>query len=215
MISSETMNKARVFVPSWNVIARVVDHKIWNLAFLFFVLMPVIALFMKEIPEQVSVKINEKDYVLHLELPFKWWVLYFSALFISIAKGVYLAFSPAFIKDFQDYDDFIKSGRSGGFLQKTLYELIPFWKRKNSSSLDDYVGKFDERIHFLNKSGVNMALGSELWGSEIKQSFWLVYDICNFSRVIPRLISVLFIGLAALAFAYIMIDKILLVLAII
>ncbi|MGR5382304.1 hypothetical protein [Vibrio harveyi] len=215
MISSETMNKVRVFVPSWNVIARVVDHKIWNLAFLFFVLMPVVALFMKEIPDQVSVKINEKDYVLHLELPFKWWVLYFSALFISIAKGVYLAFSPAFIREFQDYDDFIKSGRKGGFLQKTLYELIPFWKRKKSSSLDDYVGNFDERIHFLNKSGVNMALGAELWGSEIIQSFWLVYDICNFSRVIPRLICVLLIGLAALAFAYIMIDKILLVLAII
>ncbi|WP_210447696.1 hypothetical protein [Vibrio crassostreae] len=215
MIISEVISKLRVLVPSWNVIAKIVDHKIWNLAFLFFVLMPIIALFMKEIPEQVSVKINETVYVFNLALPFKWWVLYFSALFISIAKGIYVAFSPAFLKDFKDYDEFIKSGRKGSYLEKTIYELVPFWQRRKKNPLESYIEKFDDSIHYLNESGVKMALGSDLWGSEIKQSFWLVHDVCNFSRVMPRLVCVLLICLSALSFGYITIDKVLLVMAII
>lgn len=215
MKCNDFVRKMRLYIPSWVIIARVIDHKVWNVAFLFFILMPIIALFMKEVPEQILISINGVNYIFHAALPFKWWELYFSALFISIAKGFYIAFSPDFIKEFNDYEDYEKSGRKGGYLEKTLYDLIPFWRHKKPGALDSYVSKFDERIHFLNKSGVDCALGSDLWGNDLKTSFWLVYDVANYSRMLPRVICVAFIAASALFFADLSIDKVLLVLEII
>ncbi|EMH3447827.1 hypothetical protein [Vibrio harveyi] len=206
-------NAIRSWVPNWNSIAKIVDHKIWNLAFLFFVLMPIIALFMKDIPDQISISFNEELYTFNMALPFKWWVLYFSALAISIAKIIYSAFSPPFLKEYTDFEDFKKSGRNGGYLQKVAYELVPFWSKKGGIS--PYIKKFDNRIHTLNESGVEHALGANLWGSKTEPSFWLVYDVANYSRVIPRTLCVFCIAFSAIAFVYISIDKIRLVLSII
>ena len=177
--------------------------------------MPIFALFMKDIPDQISIKIDNAEYTLNIALPFKWWVLYFSALFISVAKGVYIAFSPQFIKEFRDYEEFVTSGRKGGFLQKVVFELIPVWKRGKKNSIDDYAEKFHPDIHNLNPIGVKNALTQDIWNSELKPSFWLIHDMANYSRVYPRFICMFFIILSALSFAYITIDKILLVLSII
>jgi hypothetical protein len=197
--------------PSWEKIGSLVDHKIWNVAFLFFIFMPVFALFLKEIPSEVIIEVNNYSYTLNFGLPFPWWLLYFAALFVSLSKAIYVIFSPSFIKQYPDFQDFNLSGRGGGDLQKTLYNLVPFWQRKQKNSLSSYVNSFDEHIHFLNSSGIKNILQNQIWGST-EESFWLVYDIANFSRTYFRLLCSISLMLAGGCFLLVIFKKIITVL---
>jgi hypothetical protein len=138
-------------------------------------------------------------------------LLYFAALFVSLSKAIYVIFSPSFIKQYPDFQDFNLSGRGGGYLQKTLYNLVPFWQRKQKNSLSSYVNSFDEHIHFLNSSGIKNILQNQIWGST-EESFWLVYDIANFSRTYFRLLCSISLMLAGGCFLLVIFKKIITVL---
>jgi hypothetical protein len=176
--------------------------------------MPIIANFMQNFPPSVEISIENINVTLEIGLPFNWKALYFSALMISLAKGLHFLLSPEFIRQYQDYEDFKVSGRGGGYLQKTLYGLVPFWAKKTNNTLNDYVSNFDERIHFLNSSGIRSILQNEIWGAS-DQSFWLVYDVANYSKTYVRLICTIAIFIAVLLFSLVVIQKIYAVISII
>jgi len=194
-------------VPSWEQLGNIIDHRVWNVAFLFFVLMPVIAFFFQHLPKEIDVKIGNNEYTLSLGFPFPWWLLYFSALFISLAKALYFVFSPPFIKKFPDYEYFSCSGRGGGYLQKILHELIPFWERSNKDSLNKYIQGFDEKIHLLNSSGIKHIIQNEIWSAG-DSSFWLVHDLANFCKTYLRLFCTISIILAGVCFGAVVAIKI-------
>lgn len=194
-------------VWSWSRIGGVVEHRIWNIAFVFFILMPIIAHAMRHFPPLLEVYIGNTKIVLELGLPFSWWALYFSALFISLAKAFHFLLCPHFVRQYSDYEDFKRSGRGGGYLQKTLFDLLPFWKKTRKDALSAYVSEFHHYVHFLNSDGVRNVLRSDIW-SATDQSFWLVHDIANHSKPYIRLACVVSIVLAALLFIVVVAQKI-------
>lgn len=194
-------------VPSWSHIGGIVEHRIWNIAFVFFVVMPIAAHALRHFPSSLEVHIGNTSAILEFGLPFSWWALYFSALFISLAKALHFLVSPRFIRQYPDYEDFKRSGRGGGYLQKTLFELIPFWKKSAKNSLNTYVSEFDQNVHFLNSDGIRNVLQSDIWAAT-DQSFWLVHDIANHSKTYARLVCVAAISLAALLFIVVVVQKV-------
>jgi hypothetical protein len=63
--------------PSWEKIGSLVDHKIWNVAFLFFIFMPVFALFLKEIPSEVIIEVNNYSSISLVALIFRSAICFF------------------------------------------------------------------------------------------------------------------------------------------
>jgi len=172
---------------------RVGKVKLLKSSFIIFLILPIVA---KSI----------ETYEISMEIPFSWLMLYYSTLFISLGIFFYAIFCPDIVKRFNNYEDFMKSGRGGSYLN---IQLSMFYSKKinDQHKLAEYLSAEYKFAHFKNESGIKNIIDSDIWNGD-KDSFWFVHDCLNYSRQYIRLLCNIFYGIGFILLAIVLTEKI-------
>jgi len=80
---------------------------------------PFLANALAKVTDEADLTVFGHHFHLVLKLPFSWECFFFSALFFSLGTALYVLFCPRLIKEFDDFGQYYRSGRSQD-------ELIPY-----------------------------------------------------------------------------------------
>ena len=161
-------------IPKWQDLRRLGTNRFLKSAYFWLLFVPVAANLLANVNGLLSFKIFDAEILIRTGLPFSWQVLFFSALFTSFANVIFSLFCPPVIKEFDTYDDFLKTGR--GFPQITDY-LVKILKK---SSEDWIRGKWSQ----LNRLGESYFIGVPKgwdWPVDAEREFSQRDLIVNFS----------------------------------
>lgn len=87
--------------------------------------MPVLAKLLEHIQSPLVITVFGSNFSLSLELPFSWYLFYFSALFFALGVLLYVAFCPRLISEFANFHEFIDRGGEGFRLEEEMEKAIP------------------------------------------------------------------------------------------
>jgi hypothetical protein len=91
--------------------------------FLFFV--PALAKILSDMPESIRVPLTGYELVLHLQLPFSWIILFFSALFILIGNTIFYMYCPPIVRKYESFSAYTAAGRSSLDLVRYIQDVVP------------------------------------------------------------------------------------------
>lgn len=87
----------------------------------WFAIVPIAAKLLSKLPKQIKFT---DEYILTLELPFKWECLWLSSLFFMIAYFLYLIFCPTFVKKYFSLKNYLEYEHSPRWLPWEAKELL-------------------------------------------------------------------------------------------
>ncbi len=91
----------------------------------WFSLVPILYLLIKDIPKEVTIAIGMKSYTLNFELPFSWEILWVSSFCYVLALLTYLIRVPTFIKRYPSYAEYKSHTHSPRWI---IWEMKSFVK---------------------------------------------------------------------------------------
>ena len=109
---------------------------------------PFLANALAKLSDEADITVFGHRFHLVLKLPFSWECFFFSALFFSAASAIYLLFCPRLIKDFDDFGQYYRSGRSND-------ELRPYGRNIGVANEQQYLStsmneEWRRRVSFWN-----------------------------------------------------------------
>lgn len=136
----------------------------------WFALVPVFAKILEKLPKEIIIPMKDFYYILNLELPFKWQILWFSSLCFITAFILYKIFVPVYITKYfslKYYKEFEHSPRW----------LV--WEAKNLINSKTDLSKFVNRMvekKYISKSNYNNEKESKV---EVKENQTILYFSYN------------------------------------
>jgi hypothetical protein len=112
------------FVPKWSSLRGLGNNRLLRTSYFWLVFVPITVKVFENAESIVNISLFGDVYTLHIELPFSWAILFYSAVLTSGANLIYSVSCPSIIKDFQTYDEFGKQGRGQGQLMKEFTKAI-------------------------------------------------------------------------------------------
>ncbi|WP_277015332.1 hypothetical protein [Flavobacterium lindanitolerans] len=107
----------------------------------WFAIVPIFAKISESLPKKIHIPVNkELNYTIHLELPFKWEILWFSSLCFVIAYILYLIFRPNFISKYFSLKYYLEFEHSPRWIVWETQKLI-----KSSTDLDKFVKRMSDK----------------------------------------------------------------------
>ncbi len=188
------IKKANIFIDkyyNWEELSKIGNLKLLNSTYYFFVLIPIVVNILKGIEKNAKIIAFSEEYGITIGLPFSWQKLYFSSIAFVIGKLIYLYYCPKLIKDYENFDEFAKTGKSMFYIndlaigdikfQKTV--KINFGEKEINSNPDlqipNHVQFNNSRAYFKNKFLIARILTALLFGAGIVllvnvmfQKFW-------------------------------------------
>lgn len=95
------------------------SHKAVTSMYIWLGVVPFLANALAKVSDEADLTVFGHRFHLVLKLPFSWECFFFSALFFSLGTALYVVFCPRVIKEFDDFGQYYRSGRSQD-------ELIPY-----------------------------------------------------------------------------------------
>ena len=146
-------------VFSWENINNLGRLKIFRIAMILFVLLPIAVKIFGHIPDKINILGFKESIPITMKLPFNWIVLYFASLSITLGSIIYNLYCPIIIKRYPDYYEFSRSGMTNSFLYKELKKCIP--KNERKKNLSDIVRSIlSEEVHGLSVAADKVEIDS-------------------------------------------------------
>lgn len=92
----------------WGSLRSLGNSRLIRTSFLWFILVPVVARLLENLPESVTVAVFNIELKIPFCLPFRWTYFYFMSVSFALAQAVYLLQCPAIIKNYNKFVDFRK-----------------------------------------------------------------------------------------------------------
>jgi hypothetical protein len=86
----------------WTSLRTILDNKVVASTSVWIFLLPIMISFTQAFPNHLNIfPFNSRDPLrLSLQLPYNWYLLYFSALFFALARFIYILFCPSFLRQY-------------------------------------------------------------------------------------------------------------------
>lgn len=123
----------------WSMISRLGKNKVINQAYIYLIIVPILAKFLSRINNPLIFSLGEEDLHFVFELPFAWKLFYFSAIIFTIASALYSWWAPKVIVENESFGEFMR-------------------QRKNFTHLIDYLANLGITKKFVSFSGLNEGL---------------------------------------------------------
>jgi hypothetical protein len=117
------VSKTLTSIPRWSALRALGANRLFRLAPLWFVLVPLAAkaiLFLNEQGESLPPLFRFHQ----IELPFSWQVFFYSAAFVSLGNVVYSMRCPRIVRNYLDYTQFKTEGRGDTEILSDLRTLV-------------------------------------------------------------------------------------------
>lgn len=108
---------------TWTLIDKLGKSNIGKTSYIFVLVVPIIVKLFENLQYPVSIDVGGYDLKLNMELPFKWYILYFGGIFIALGSVLYQIYCPRLIKNFKNFGDFVEAGESDFYLFQTAREV--------------------------------------------------------------------------------------------
>lgn len=103
-------HKIEYFTPDWRVISRIFNVKFFSRIYVWILVVPMIAWFIKDFPEFIYIKIAENELKIEFSLPFNWFLMYLGGVLFLFCQIVFIMFCPVFIREYRSAGDAIDKG---------------------------------------------------------------------------------------------------------
>jgi hypothetical protein len=114
----------------------------------WFALVPIFAKLSEYLPKEIKIQLSQNDsYIINLELPFKWEILWVSSLSFVIAYLLYLIFAPTFVKRYFSLKDYKEYEHSPRWIVWESQKLI----KSKYVDIDKFVGRMAKK-EYVKKS---------------------------------------------------------------
>jgi hypothetical protein len=182
------LNYLKSKILLWSRLRHFGDNQILRSSYFWIAFVPLVAKILRYV-NSVNIEFYKQIIKLDLELPFSWQLFFWGALSTSIANIIYAINCPNFIKKFDDYSGFEKSGRSD---QQLLNEFaIVFSERyyqKGEKSAEttffDFKDQFCDNHYQTDKDAfeessydtVQYIPKLRIKKDSLKDAFWFFYN---------------------------------------
>lgn len=150
-------NIMRDKILSWQWFRDFFNITIFKYFVTWFALVPIFAKLSKYLPKEIVLQLNPvKSYIINLELPFKWEILWVSSLSFVIAYILYLIFSPIFVKRYFSLKYYKEYEHSPRWIVREAQKLVNSWFVDLDKFLErmiekGYIYKIEDSDNFENK----------------------------------------------------------------
>lgn len=141
-----------------NLYKKTSTHWQWNRDFFnitvfkylvtWFAIVPIAAKILSKLPKEIKFT---NDYILTLELPFKWECLWLSSFFFMIAYFLYLIFCPPFVKKYFSLKNYLEYEHSPRWLPWEAKELLA-----EKSVIPDFIIRMESK-GYIKQSKINVS----------------------------------------------------------
>jgi hypothetical protein len=213
------------WIPSWYSYNRLGKSKIIQSSYIWSFIVPIVAKLLSKINTDIIIKIFDVSIPLSFCLPFSWKIFYFSSISFAIASIVYKLKCPAFIKEYNSFQDFDNEGKTESQVRESLRRLI-FPNGVSGKSKDiipknaigtarcfveDFLDKPANDLQQKNPKENKLKTGliidddpiktyfslatQKIDKNKVANAFWFVQGYANRSNLLARMICGLFYGI--------------------
>jgi hypothetical protein len=158
-------------IPHWQVYKPFFNPLVAKLLVPWFALLPILLNFLHEVPRKVPI-LSEPTAFLTLALPFKWWLLWWSSFFYTLAIVVFGFRCPGFVKRYPDYSKYVEMRHSPRWIASELFYAVP--------KLGESKTKLFERLVTKQLASVADPSDANLAGSRLVEtsdtSYWFDHN---------------------------------------
>lgn len=112
--------------PKWLELKSILENKAIKTSYTWIFLIPIIVRITSGFPEKLLIGGLSLDpgLELHLSLPFKWYLLYFSALFFGASYLVFLFFAPEFLRNYSNPGQAVSDGLTVQYVRDKAADFL-------------------------------------------------------------------------------------------
>ncbi|MDM8540005.1 hypothetical protein QUF90_02855 [Desulfococcaceae bacterium HSG9] len=133
-----------IFNQRWSQLNSFGKSKILNSSYFWLFFVPIAAKLLVKV-DDISIDLFYSKLEICLELPFSWKLFYFSSICFSVASFIYNLKCPKLIKEFNDFNQYGITGRSGIQLKEFIFQII-----KDENEIDNYLKYLNEKTDVRN-----------------------------------------------------------------
>lgn len=188
-------------------------------SYYYIVIVPVLAKALEKIKSPVSFIFGDNEFLINIDLPFSWYCFYFGAVAIAIGSLLYQLFCPEIIKNYKNYGEFMASGESDAYLDRTVrkYEISSlYFKFIGQAYIEE---KIKETVEIPSMSRRELPVVKERerivdykhnikYQEDRKNMFNELYDNVKLSNKAIRLTSFSLYMIGFSAFGYVILQNI-------
>lgn len=145
---------------SWLSLRKYGQSSIIRSSVIWLFLVPITAKFLQQLESPLQWRIFGQDHVVHLDLPFSWYALYFAAVFFAAASGVYSVFCPRIIKEFPTFMAFYQAGNGARALNELISDAL--------ANDDQVIAEVTQTLNKVSKDSSFIAAGD---GKILKKAY--------------------------------------------
>ncbi|MFG6584799.1 MULTISPECIES: hypothetical protein [unclassified Sulfitobacter] len=121
---------------SWSTLRSVLDAKAVRAASLWLVLVPILITFSSELPDRYYANPfgGKEDVPFVLNIPFNWYLLYFSAASFGLGRLIYVAYCPEFIRKYGSSASAASDGVTAELVRDYASDYLSSIKKVNRMS---------------------------------------------------------------------------------
>ena len=172
----------------WSNLRAIANSKIVNSSAIWLIVVPLGAKVLEGVNDVVTFKVFSQSISLNTSLPFSWQLLFFAAIFFTIAGIMYAVFCPELVKQYPGYTKFQEDGNSRMQIMHALRKVT--WNLKRQIPKEEYMPHLLTYFQTYTKySGItaeeirsnSFDLFDEVTSNEGKNSnaFYYVHEISN------------------------------------
>ena len=172
----------------WSNLRAIANSKVVKSSAIWLILVPLAAKVLESIDEVVTFKIFSQTIRLNTSLPFSWQLLFFAAVFFTLAGIIYAAFCPELVKQYSSYTKFQEDGNSRMQIMHALRKVT--WDLRQQIPKEEYLPYLVTYFQTYTKHSEISAekiksdsfeLFNEVTSNEGKNSnaFYYVHEISN------------------------------------
>jgi hypothetical protein len=143
----------------------------------WFAIVPVASKILSKLPKEIKFT---NDYILTLELPFKWECLWLSSLFFMMAYFLYLIFCPSFVKKYFSLKNYLEYEHSPRWLT---------WEAKDLLAEKSVIPKFIKRMESKGylKQSKREVTNPQVEAGDNQSTLYFSHDKKNYEFSMPIL----------------------------
>jgi hypothetical protein len=161
------MEKLKERIMGWQWFRDFFKITIFRYFVTWFALIPVIAKISEKLPKEILIPLKQNTYVITLELPFKWQILWFSSLFFVTAYILYIIFVPNFITKYFSLTYYKEFEHSPRWIVWEAEKLI-----NNNIELEKFIKRMSDKGYIVeHTSPSTYEKGVKVQGKQTKLEF--------------------------------------------
>ncbi|MEA2027557.1 MAG: hypothetical protein U9N49_01080 [Campylobacterota bacterium] len=165
----------------WSTIRSLGESKIVRSSYYWIFFLPLVAKLLENIDNPLKLTIFEYTFPLNIELPFSWYLLYFSAIFFAFGVLLYTIYCPKLISKFENFKEYYEQGGEGFQLEDEIEKNIPKNIIDNNSAIfeayQETLSRVGQTSKNFNSQSPDSIIKKELRRIKPEELFNLFYTI--------------------------------------